>query len=166
MRGGGRDARLSVRRGHAGGGGLFPATAQPANRRRPIGPKGAAPGDAVAADFPTLNQNTTGTAAATVESFTVGTGGVTANTVVITDSSNPAKIVDDLIAFTGSAALAAKFNLKMGHAVNTTDGQHAAFAQLLQRAVVVPATIAEAMPGIIECQQRHQHHDSRLRYVR
>ena len=37
-----------------------------------------------------------------------------------------------LIAFTGSAALAAKFNLKMGHAVNTTDGQHAAAVKMAE----------------------------------
>jgi tripartite ATP-independent transporter DctP family solute receptor len=37
-----------------------------------------------------------------------------------------------LIAFTGSAAFAAKFNLKMGHAVNTTDGQHAAAVKMAE----------------------------------
>ena len=37
-----------------------------------------------------------------------------------------------LIAATGSAAFAAKFNLKMGHAVNTTDGQHAAALKLAE----------------------------------
>ena len=37
-----------------------------------------------------------------------------------------------LIAATGSAAWAAKFNLKMGHAVNTTDGQHAAAMKLAE----------------------------------
>ena len=37
-----------------------------------------------------------------------------------------------LIAATGSAAFAAKFNLKMGHAVNTTDGQHAAAMKLAE----------------------------------
>ena len=31
-----------------------------------------------------------------------------------------------LIASVGTAAFAAKFNLKLGHAVNATDGQHAA----------------------------------------
>lgn len=31
-----------------------------------------------------------------------------------------------LIATAGTAAFAAKFNLKLGHAVNATDGQHAA----------------------------------------
>ena len=30
-----------------------------------------------------------------------------------------------LMASIGTAALAAKFNLKLGHAVNATDGQHA-----------------------------------------
>jgi hypothetical protein len=40
------------------------------------------------------------TSNATIESFTVGTGGVTANTLVITDTSNPAKV----IASTGSGA--------------------------------------------------------------
>jgi hypothetical protein len=44
-------------------------------------------------DIPTLNQNSTGYSAATVESFTVGTGGVTANTLVQTDLSAPSKIV-------------------------------------------------------------------------
>ena len=37
-----------------------------------------------------------------------------------------------LIAATGSAAFAAKFNLKMGHAVNTPDGQHAAALKLAE----------------------------------
>jgi tripartite ATP-independent transporter DctP family solute receptor len=37
-----------------------------------------------------------------------------------------------MIAATGSAAMAAKFNLKMGHAVNTTDGQHAAAMKLAE----------------------------------
>ena len=37
-----------------------------------------------------------------------------------------------LIASMGSAAFAAKFNLKMGHAVNTTDGQHAAAMKLAE----------------------------------
>ena len=38
-----------------------------------------------------------------------------------------------LIAATGSAAFAAaKYNLKMGHAVNTTDGQHAAALKLAE----------------------------------
>ena len=31
-----------------------------------------------------------------------------------------------LVAAAGTSAFAAKFNLKMGHAVNATDGQHAA----------------------------------------
>ena len=35
-----------------------------------------------------------------------------------------------LVATVGSTAYAAKFNLKMGHAVNTTDGQHAAAVKL------------------------------------
>jgi tripartite ATP-independent transporter DctP family solute receptor len=37
-----------------------------------------------------------------------------------------------MIAATGSAAMAAKFNLKMGHAVNATDGQHAAAMKLAE----------------------------------
>lgn len=37
-----------------------------------------------------------------------------------------------LIASMGSAAFAAKFNLKMGHAVNPTDGQHAAALKLAE----------------------------------
>lgn len=37
-----------------------------------------------------------------------------------------------LIAATSSAAFAAKFSLKMGHAVNTTDGQHAAAMKLAE----------------------------------
>lgn len=37
-----------------------------------------------------------------------------------------------MIAATGSAAMAAKFNLKMGHAVNATDGQHAAALKLAE----------------------------------
>ena len=41
-------------------------------------------------------------------------------------------LVACLIASMGSAALAAKFNLKMGHAVNTTDGQHAAAMKLAE----------------------------------
>ena len=32
----------------------------------------------------------------------------------------------------GSTAMAAKFNLRMGHAVNTTDGQHAAAMKLAE----------------------------------
>ena len=32
----------------------------------------------------------------------------------------------------GTAALAAKFNLKLGHAVNATDGQHAAAVKLAE----------------------------------
>ena len=41
-------------------------------------------------------------------------------------------LVACLIAATSSAAFAAKFNLKMGHAVNTTDGQHAAAMKLAE----------------------------------
>ena len=37
-----------------------------------------------------------------------------------------------LMATTGSTALATKFALKMGHAVNTTDGQHAAAMKLAE----------------------------------
>ena len=37
-----------------------------------------------------------------------------------------------LLAGLGSTAFAAKFNLKMGHAVNTTDGQHAAAVKLAE----------------------------------
>ncbi len=37
-----------------------------------------------------------------------------------------------LVAAVGSSAYAAKFNLKMGHAVNTTDGQHAAATKLAE----------------------------------
>ena len=37
-----------------------------------------------------------------------------------------------LVAAVGSSAYAAKFNLKMGHAVNTTDGQHAAALKLAE----------------------------------
>lgn len=41
-------------------------------------------------------------------------------------------LIAGLIAITGSAAFAAKFNLRMGHAVNTTDGQHAAAVKLAE----------------------------------
>ena len=41
-------------------------------------------------------------------------------------------LVACLIASMGSAAFAAKFNLRMGHAVNTTDGQHAAAMKLAE----------------------------------
>lgn len=41
-------------------------------------------------------------------------------------------LIAALIASVGSAAFAAKFNLKMGHAVNTTDGQHAAAMKLAE----------------------------------
>ena len=41
-------------------------------------------------------------------------------------------LVACLIASMSSAAFAAKFNLKMGHAVNTTDGQHAAAMKLAE----------------------------------
>jgi TRAP-type transport system periplasmic protein len=37
-----------------------------------------------------------------------------------------------LMAVTGSSALAAKFNFKLGHAVNTTDGQHAAATKMAE----------------------------------
>ncbi len=37
-----------------------------------------------------------------------------------------------LVAAVGSSAYAAKFNLKLGHAVNTTDGQHAAAMKLAE----------------------------------
>ena len=37
-----------------------------------------------------------------------------------------------LVASMGSAAFAAKFSLKLGHAVNTTDGQHAAAMKLAE----------------------------------
>jgi hypothetical protein len=37
-----------------------------------------------------------------------------------------------LMTAVGSSALAAKFNLKMGHAVNATDGQHAAAMKLAE----------------------------------
>eukprot|EP01041_Mallomonas_annulata_P014568 gene14568-31003_t len=37
-----------------------------------------------------------------------------------------------LVAAVGSSAYAAKFNLKMGHAVNATDGQHAAALKLAE----------------------------------
>jgi len=54
----------------------------------------------VSSDIPNNAANTTGSAALTVESFTVGTGGVTANTLVIGDSSSPQK----MIAATGTGA--------------------------------------------------------------
>jgi TRAP-type transport system periplasmic protein len=41
-------------------------------------------------------------------------------------------LVACLIASMGSAAFAAKFNLRMGHAVNTSDGQHAAAMKLAE----------------------------------
>jgi len=41
-------------------------------------------------------------------------------------------LVACLIASMGSAAFAAKFNLRMGHAVNATDGQHAAAMKLAE----------------------------------
>jgi tripartite ATP-independent transporter DctP family solute receptor len=41
-------------------------------------------------------------------------------------------LIAGLIAITGSAAFAAKFNLRMGHAVNTTDGQHAAAVKMAE----------------------------------
>ena len=37
-----------------------------------------------------------------------------------------------LVAAVGSSAYASKFNLKLGHAVNTTDGQHAAALKLAE----------------------------------
>jgi TRAP-type C4-dicarboxylate transport system substrate-binding protein len=37
-----------------------------------------------------------------------------------------------LMAVTGSTALAAKYNFKLGHAVNTTDGQHAAATKMAE----------------------------------
>ena len=45
-----------------------------------------------------------------------------------------------LIAAAGTTAFAqAKFNLKMGHAVNTTDGQHAAAMKLANTSAAKPA---------------------------
>ncbi len=43
-----------------------------------------------------------------------------------------ALVLAGVLATMGPAALAAKFNLKMGHAVNTTDGQHAAAVKLAE----------------------------------
>ena len=61
-----------------------------------------------------------------------------------------------LMAALGSTAFAAKFNLKMGHAVNTTDGQHAAAMKLAElvkqrtngdvEIAIFPATSSETTP--------------------
>lgn len=81
---------------------ITPATGQTSHQV--IGTCGTAtsfsPCALVPGDVPTLNQSTTGSSASTIESFTVGTGGVTINTLVITDNSNPAKVV----AATGTGA--------------------------------------------------------------
>ena len=37
-----------------------------------------------------------------------------------------------LMATVGTAAFAAKYNLKLGHAVNATDGQHAAAVKMAE----------------------------------
>ena len=60
-----------------------------------------------------------------------------------------------LVAAVGSSAYAAKFNLKMGHAVNATDGQHAAALNKQFVALVKPgvgemrdATLVDISPDL------------------
>ena len=72
-----------------------------------------------------------------------------------------------LVAAVGSSAYASKFNLKMGHAVNTTDGQHAAamkLAELVKQRTngdveitifngIVPNTAAMELPFVFRSAQ-------------
>ena len=68
--------------------------------------------------------------------------------VLLQPGDHPTKLsrilLGGLVAAAGSRAYVAKFNLKLGHAVNTTDGQHAA----AMCNGIVPNTAAMELPFV------------------
>jgi hypothetical protein len=87
----------------------------------------------VAGDIPTLNQNTAGTAAsvpAVIQSCTVGAGGVTANTLVMLDSSSGAATCQ-VVEVTTSATTWYGVALATVGAAGSVNVQKVGFAQIL-----------------------------------